>query len=103
MQTIYHDDVSLLDAVAIDKDTAKIAVLGQSTIYIYRPHGLEEASLRVRRMLVTYSLLMWLVVASILVHNRVDHANLEDLVMGTSRGALGRVFGARAVPDFGCE
>ncbi|KAI4155167.1 MAG: hypothetical protein LQ340_001181 [Diploschistes diacapsis] len=46
VQTIYHDDVSLLDAVAIDKDTGKIAVLGQSNVYVYRPYGLEEASLK---------------------------------------------------------
>lgn len=69
MQTIYHDDVSLLDAVAIDKDTGKIAVLGQSNVYVYRPYGLEEASLKVRGIDIVMTWLTLLVVLTILVHD----------------------------------
>ena len=46
VQTIYHDNEGLLDAVAIDKATGKIAILGSSNVYIYKPYGVEDASLK---------------------------------------------------------
>jgi hypothetical protein len=47
-QTIYHDNVSLFDAVAIDENTGKIAVCTTSTAFIYKPYGHEDGVLKVR-------------------------------------------------------
>ncbi|KAI9845530.1 MAG: regulator of (H+)-ATPase in vacuolar membrane [Thelocarpon superellum] len=46
LQTIYHDDVDELGAVTIDEASGKIATCTPSTIYIYRPYGIEEGALQ---------------------------------------------------------
>ena len=48
LQTIYHDDHDILDGVALDEASGKIAVCCGSTIHVYRPYGLDIGALRVR-------------------------------------------------------
>lgn len=47
LQTIYHDDSQVLDAVVIDEATGKIATCSGSTIYIYKPYGEDDEILKV--------------------------------------------------------
>ncbi|MCJ1390389.1 regulator of (H+)-ATPase in vacuolar membrane [Xylographa bjoerkii] len=46
LQTIYHDDTQILGAVAIDKETGKIATCSGGNIHIYRPYGQNEDVLK---------------------------------------------------------
>ncbi|MCJ1398065.1 regulator of (H+)-ATPase in vacuolar membrane [Xylographa trunciseda] len=46
LQTIYHDDTQILGAVAIDKETGKIATCSPGSIHIYRPYGHNEDVLK---------------------------------------------------------
>ena len=47
LQTIYHDEHSELDAVAIDEATGKIATCSFNEVTIYKPYGREEGVLKV--------------------------------------------------------
>ena len=47
IQTIYHDDTQILGAVAIDKESGKIATSSGGNIHIYRPYGQNEDVLKV--------------------------------------------------------
>ncbi|MCJ1417524.1 regulator of (H+)-ATPase in vacuolar membrane [Xylographa parallela] len=46
IQTIYHDDTQILGAVAIDKESGKIATSSGGNIHIYRPYGQNEDVLK---------------------------------------------------------
>ncbi|KAL6715175.1 regulator of (H+)-ATPase in vacuolar membrane [Lecanora helva] len=46
LQTIYHDEHSLLDAVTIDEATGKIAICCSNDVIIYKPFGRKEGVLR---------------------------------------------------------
>lgn len=37
LQTVYLEDTTFLDTIAIDEDTGKIAVSSGSNVYIYEP------------------------------------------------------------------
>lgn len=47
IQTIYHEDTSALDAVAIDEVSGKIGTCSKEELYIYRPYGRIEGALKV--------------------------------------------------------
>ena len=47
IQTIYHDEHSELDAVAVDEATGKIAICSSKEVTIYKPYGREEGVLKV--------------------------------------------------------
>lgn len=47
LQTIYDDDESPLEAIAIDEGSGKIATCTSSNIRIYRPYGQGEDALKV--------------------------------------------------------
>ena len=47
IQTIYHDEQSELEAVAIDEATGKIATCTSKEVMIYNPYGREEGALKV--------------------------------------------------------
>jgi len=47
LQTIYHEATQILEAVAIDEVSGKIAVCSGGTIYIYQPFGQTEDVLKV--------------------------------------------------------
>ena len=46
LQTIYHEDLSDLDAVAIDETTGKIVTCTLKEVTIYKPYGKDEGLLR---------------------------------------------------------
>ena len=46
MQTIYHDETEIFDAVAFDEGTGKIAVSTGPKVYIYQPFGEDAAALK---------------------------------------------------------
>ena len=47
IQTIYHEGHGVLDAVAIDKSSGKIATCTNADLLIYRPYGRVEGALKV--------------------------------------------------------
>lgn len=47
IQTIYHDEGLVLDAVAVDEATGKMATSSSEDVYIYKPHGEKEGALKV--------------------------------------------------------
>ena len=47
LQTIYDDDETELDAIAIDEASGKIATCTGNTVRVYRPYGLDEGALKV--------------------------------------------------------
>ena len=47
IQTIYLDDCEALEGVTIDEKFGKIAVCSLEEVYIYKPYGREEGSLKV--------------------------------------------------------
>lgn len=47
IQSIYHEDRHALLAVTIDELTGKIATASSTEVYVYRPYGKEEGSLKV--------------------------------------------------------
>lgn len=47
LQTIYDDDDSQLEAIALDEGTGKIATCAGSNIRIYKPYGQDEGVLKV--------------------------------------------------------
>jgi len=48
LQTIYIDEESDLEAVALDEATGKFAACSNKHIFIYRPYGQDEGSVKVR-------------------------------------------------------
>ncbi|KAI4173510.1 MAG: hypothetical protein LQ343_002848 [Gyalolechia ehrenbergii] len=46
IQSIYHEDRHALLAVTIDELTGKIATASSTEVYVYRPYGKEEGSLK---------------------------------------------------------
>ena len=46
LQTIYHDDTEIFDAVAVDEETGRIAAATRSRIYIYSPFGEDAGALK---------------------------------------------------------
>lgn len=48
IQSISHGDSDHLEAVSISEASGKIAACTNSTIFIYKPYGLEEGDLKVR-------------------------------------------------------
>ncbi|KAF2003615.1 hypothetical protein P154DRAFT_617532 [Amniculicola lignicola CBS 123094] len=46
LQTIYIDEESELDAIALDENTGKIATCSPSTVYIYQPYGQDEGAIK---------------------------------------------------------
>lgn len=50
LQTIYDDDDDILEAIAFDEGSGKIAACTGSNIRIYRPYGQGEDALKVRWM-----------------------------------------------------
>ena len=51
IQTIYHDEQSSLEAVAIDESSGKIAACTSEEVIIYKPYGKEEGALKVSQPL----------------------------------------------------
>lgn len=47
LQTIYDDDESPLDSIAIDEASGKIATSCGASVRIYEPYGQEEGALNV--------------------------------------------------------
>lgn len=47
LQTIYHDDTQILEAVAIDGASGKIAVCSGKAVHIYQPFGQTDDVLKV--------------------------------------------------------
>lgn len=47
LQTIYHEDSQILEAVAIDEVSGKIAVCSGGTVHVYRPFGQSKDVLKV--------------------------------------------------------
>lgn len=47
LQTIYDEDETPLEAVAVDENTGKVATCTRSKIRIYRPAGLDYNALKV--------------------------------------------------------
>ncbi len=47
LQTIYIDEESELEAVALDEGTGKLAACSAQQIYIYRPYGQDEGVVKV--------------------------------------------------------
>ena len=47
LQTLYIDEETELEAVAIDQATGKLAVCSTQHIYIYRPYGQDEGAVKV--------------------------------------------------------
>ena len=78
LQTIYHEDRSDLDAVAIDETTGKIATCTLTEVTIYKPYGKEEG------------LLKWSFHSSFHIPNRgattltLSWASEEELLIGSS-------------------
>ena len=58
LQTIYDDDETQLDAIAIDETSGKIAVSAGRNIRIYKPYGQGEDALQVSQR-APYSVLEW--------------------------------------------
>ena len=46
LQTIYHEEVQLLDSVTIDEDSGKIAACSADLVFIYKPSGQDEGVLK---------------------------------------------------------
>ncbi|KAI8935121.1 hypothetical protein NX059_007715 [Plenodomus lindquistii] len=46
LQTIYIDEESELEAVALDEATGKLAACSKNHIYIYRPYGQDEGAIK---------------------------------------------------------
>lgn len=53
IQTIYPEECRALLAVTIDDITGKIAAASSNKVYIYRPYGKEDGSLRVIAVLLS--------------------------------------------------
>lgn len=47
LQTIYDDDETQLEAIALDENSGKIATCAGSNIRIYKPYGQDEGALKV--------------------------------------------------------
>ncbi|EDN98676.1 hypothetical protein SS1G_13535 [Sclerotinia sclerotiorum 1980 UF-70] len=47
LQTIYDDDDTQLEAIALDEASGKIAACAGSNIRIYKPYGQDEGALKV--------------------------------------------------------
>lgn len=50
LQTIYIDEETELEAVALDEGTGKIAACSTKHIHIYRPYGQDEGAVKVCRV-----------------------------------------------------
>ena len=50
IQTIYHDQQSILDGITICEDTANIAVTEGEKVQVYRAFGAGDGSLKVGRI-----------------------------------------------------
>jgi hypothetical protein len=47
LQTVYDDDTTPLEAIAVDEVSGKIACCTRTVVRIYSPYGLEENLLKV--------------------------------------------------------
>lgn len=47
LQTIYIDEESELEAIALDEGTGKLAACSTQSIYIYQPYGQDEGAVKV--------------------------------------------------------
>lgn len=50
LQTIYDDDRTPLQAIAIDEASGKIATCASTSVRVYRPYGHGEDALKVREL-----------------------------------------------------
>lgn len=69
LQTIYDDDDSQLESIAIDEGSGKIATCSGSNIRVYKPYGQEEDALKV----LTWSVPVSLARALIMIQWSLQH------------------------------
>lgn len=104
IQTIYHEGSAVLDAVAIDEVSGRIAACTSEEAFVYRPYGWKEDALKVAqhpRELKVKLLTAPAVVTSMHATNSGRRARITNTVMGVFGGAPHRFFFAEAFSNRG--